>query len=273
MPLQKRVDQLPAATGVTGTDLIILSRPSGPTGTVGTRAVRLSQLTDYMAALGGVTGPQGAAGPTGADSTVPGPTGPSGPRGNDGAAGAQGDRGPTGEAGPRGNDGAAGQQGPTGNTGPSGSSVTGPTGARGADGAAGAPGDSVTGPTGVPGVAGSNGAAGQQGPTGPSYSTTVTGVLLSGTGTYNPLVLDGAYDAYYLTLATGAAIQCLSITGPTGTTKLFLNIGSTGIATINHATGANVNSRISTVTQGSLQVPTLGGSFVGHYDGSAWRVL
>jgi hypothetical protein len=41
MPLFKRVDQLPAATGVTGSDFLILSRPSGPTGTVGTRAATL----------------------------------------------------------------------------------------------------------------------------------------------------------------------------------------------------------------------------------------
>ena len=48
MPLFKRVDQLPAATGVTGTDFLILSRPSGPTGTVGTRAATLSQLLAYL---------------------------------------------------------------------------------------------------------------------------------------------------------------------------------------------------------------------------------
>ena len=58
MPLQKRVDQLPAATGGTGTDCIILSRPSGPTGTVGTRSVRLSQLITFLEANGGATGPR-----------------------------------------------------------------------------------------------------------------------------------------------------------------------------------------------------------------------
>jgi hypothetical protein len=101
----------------------------------------------------------------------------------------------------------------------------------------------------------------------------VTGVPLSATGTYNPLVLDGAFDIYYLTLATGAAIQALNITGPTGTTKQLLNIGSTGVATLNHATGTNANARLSTVTQGSLQLPVLGGVAILQYDGAAWRVL
>ena len=57
MPLFKRVDQLPAATGVTGTDFLILSRPSGPTGTVGTRAATLSQLLAFLNTNGGATGP------------------------------------------------------------------------------------------------------------------------------------------------------------------------------------------------------------------------
>jgi hypothetical protein len=101
----------------------------------------------------------------------------------------------------------------------------------------------------------------------------VTGVSLSGTGVYNPLTLDGAYDVYYLTLATGAAIQCLSITGPTGTTKQFLNIGSTGTATLNHATGVNANARVSNVTQGNFLLPILGGVAVVQYDGNQWRVF
>jgi hypothetical protein len=46
MPLQKRVDQLPAVTGVTGPDLIILSRTTGPG--VGTRRVRLDQIAAYL---------------------------------------------------------------------------------------------------------------------------------------------------------------------------------------------------------------------------------
>jgi hypothetical protein len=136
----------------------------------------------------------------------------------------------------------------------------------------------VTGPTGATGAAGTNGtngtsATGATGPTGAGGPPTVTGVSLSGTGTYNPLVLDGAFDVYYLTLATGAAIQALSITGPTGTTKQLLNIGSTGVATLNHATGSNANARLSNVTQGNIQLPVLGGVAVLQYDGAAWRVF
>jgi hypothetical protein len=182
-----------------------------------------------------------------------------------GAAGSQGDTGPAGVAG---SNGAA-------------STVTGPTGAPGEAGSNGAA-STVTGPTGAAGAAGSNGtngtngdagAAGATGATGPVFAPTVTGVSLSGTGTYNPLTLDGAFDVYYLTLATGAAIQALSITGPTGTTKQFMNIGSTGVATLNHATGTNANARISNVTQGNFLLPILGGVAVVQYDGAAWRVF
>jgi hypothetical protein len=264
MPLFKRVDQLPAATGVTGSDFIILSRPSGPTGTVGTRAATLSQLLEFLNTNGGATGPTGEAGVPGAASTVTGPAGAS-VTGPTGAAGSQGDTGPAGVAG---SNGAA-------------STVTGPTGAPGEAGSNGAA-STVTGPTGPPGAAGSNGtngtngdagAAGATGPTGPVYAPSVTGVSLSGTGTYDPLVLDNAFDVYYLTLATGAAIQALNITGPTGTTKQFMNIGSTGVATLNHATGTNANARISNVTQGDIQLPVLGGVAVFQYDGAAWRVF
>jgi hypothetical protein len=234
MPLFKRVDQLPAATGVTGSDFLILSRPSGPTGTVGTRAATLSQLLTFLNTNGGATGPTGATGAAGAASTVTGPTGAPGEAGSNGAA----------------------------------STVTGPTG--------------NTGPQGLPGSAGSNGtngangdagAAGATGATGPVYAPTVTGVSLSATGVYNPLVLDGAFDVYYLTLATGAAIQALSITGPTGTTKQFLNIGTTGAATFNHTTGANANARFAVPWAGSVVAPTGGGNVVAQYDGTQWRVI
>ena len=137
MPLRKRVDQLPAATGPTGTDYIILSRPSGANS--GTKALTLSQLSDYVSENGGGVGPTG---PTGPASTVPGPTGPAG---SDGAAGAQGEAGPAGPAGAPGNDGA---------TGPAGASVTGPygpAGPAGSPGATGPVGASVTGPTGPAG--------------------------------------------------------------------------------------------------------------------------
>jgi hypothetical protein len=249
MPLFKRVDQLPAATGVTGSDFLILSRPSGPTGTVGTRAVTLSQILALATGGGGSGGATGPTGAPGAASTV---TGPQGVPGSNGAAGSQGERGDTGPAG------AAGSQGPPGNDGAA-STVTGPTGAPGQAGSNG--------------TNGSNGAAGDQGPTGPAYQTTVTGVSLSGTGTYNPLTLDGAFDVYYLTLATGAAIQALSITGPTGTAKQFLNIGTTGAATFNHATGTNANARFAVPWLGSVVAPTGGGNVVAQYDGNQWRVL
>ena len=229
MPLFKRVDELTAATGVTGTDRLILSRITGPSGTVGTRSVTLTEIL-ALATGGGGSGGVGATGPTG----LPG------------AAGSNGSNGSVGATGPTGLPGAAGSNGAA-------STVTGPTGSSGASGSAGA-----TGPTGPGGAGG---------------SPTVTGVSLSGTGIYNPLTLDGSYDAYYLTLATGAAIQCLDITGPTGTTKLVMNIGTTGLATINHATGVNANARASVQTQGNFLLPTLGGVAVLQYDGAAWRVF
>ena len=117
------------------------------------------------------------------------------------------------------------------------------------------------------------GAAGATGATGAGFAITVTGVPLSGTGTYNPLTLDGSFDIYYLTLATGAAIQALNITGPTGTTKQFLNIGTTGSATFNHATGANANAQFAVPWAGSVVAPTGGGNVVAQYDGNRWRVI
>ena len=243
MPLRKRVDQLPAATGVTGTDYLILSRPTGAGS--GTKAVTLTQLLAYVATSGGATGPTGASitGPAGepgatgpAGESIVGPTGPQGVPGNVGATGAQGEPGPPGSVGPTGATGAQGLQGPTGSN-------------------------------------GAAGIAGSTGPTGPGYATQATGVSLSATGTYNPLTLDGTYDAYYLTLATGASFQALNITGATGTTKLLLNVGTTGAATLNHATGTNANARFSTPTQGNIVIPVSGGCAVLHYDGSSWRVL
>jgi len=242
MPLFKRVDELTAATGVTGTDRLILSRITGPSGTVGTRSATLAEIL-ALATGGGGSGGVGATGPTG----LPGAAG------SNGSPGAQGNTGPTGSPGAA-------------------STVTGPAGS-----ASTMPGP--TGPSGAPGSAGSNGtngaagSAGATGATGPVYAPAVTGVSLSGTGIYNPLTLDGSYDAYYLTLTTGASIQCLNITGPTGTTKLVMNIGTTGLATINHATGVNANARASVQTQGNFLLPTLGGVAVLQYDGAAWRVF
>jgi hypothetical protein len=106
MPLRKRVDQLPSATGVTGSDYLILSRPTGAGS--GTKAVTLTQLLAYVATSGGATGPTGASitGPAGA----PGATGPAG---SNGAAGAQGQTGPAGESGVTGPTGPAGSGGDT----------------------------------------------------------------------------------------------------------------------------------------------------------------
>lgn len=244
MPIFKRVDELTAATGVTGTDRLILSRITGPSGTVGTRSVTLTEIL-ALATGGGGSGGVGATGPTG---------GP-GAAGSNGSVGATG---PTGLLGATGSNGSAGATGPTGLP-----------GAAGSNGAA----STVTGPTGSAGTSGSAGATGPTGPGGAGGSPTVTGVSLSGTGVYDPLILDGAYDAYYLTLATGAAIQSLDITGPTGTTKLVMNIGTTGVATINHATGVNANARASVQTQGNFLLPTRGGVAVLQYDGAAWRVF
>ena len=65
MPLQKRVSELPAVTGVTGTDLLIMSSSSA------TKRVTVSQIGSYFQAAG-------VAGPTGPSSGPPGPTGPAG---------------------------------------------------------------------------------------------------------------------------------------------------------------------------------------------------
>ncbi len=232
----------PKANGSWGEPMNLAPGLPGPTGATGV----------------GATGPAGVAGATGATGAAGASV--TGPAGSAGSVGATGATGPAGQAGTSGSNGAVGATGPTG--------AAGSAGTNGAAGAAGA-----TGPTGASGASGSNGEAGATGATGPAYQTTVTGVSLSGTGTYNPLTLDSSFDCYYLTLATGAAIQALSITGPTGATKLLLNIGTTGVATLNHATGANANARFATVVQGNIQLTTGGGATVIQYDGAAWRVL
>jgi hypothetical protein len=86
MPLQKRVTDLPAVTGVTGTDLLIMSSSSA------TKRVSVSQIGSFFQAAG-VAGPTGA---TGADSFVTGPTGSHGPTGPQvtGPTGVQGATGP-----------------------------------------------------------------------------------------------------------------------------------------------------------------------------------
>ena len=114
MPTQTRVSELPAITGVTGTDLLIVSSNSA------TKRVAISQIGTYFAAAGvagptgassTVTGPAGGVGATGATSTVTGPTGA-----------ASNVTGPTGAS--------STVSGPTGEAGAA-STVTGPTGAIG----------------------------------------------------------------------------------------------------------------------------------------------
>ena len=65
MPQQTHVDQLPAVTGVTGADMLIMSSSSA------TKRVTVSQIGGYFQAAG-VAGPTGSTGP---ESTVTGPTG------------------------------------------------------------------------------------------------------------------------------------------------------------------------------------------------------
>lgn len=172
MPLQKRVGDLTAVTGMTGADLVLVSQAGGA------RRASVQQLRDYLVSQGvnGPTGPTGAAGvgSTGPASTVTGPTGPQGASVT----------GPTGE---RGNDGAAGSQGSTG-----------PTGARGADGAAGSPGASVTGPTGPQGAAGNNGNDGGAGATGATGGSGVISVSA-------PLTNSGTSTAALLGVSVGSS--------------------------------------------------------------------
>jgi len=155
MPTQTRVSELPAITGVTGTDLLIVSSSSA------TKRVAISQIGDYFVSAG-------VAGPTGASSTVTGPAGGVGATGPvSDVAGPTGDAstvaGPTGDVGPTGADSFV--AGPTGEA----STITGPTGASG---------DSITGPTGdASNVTGPTGEASTiAGPTGDTGAqSTVTG--------------------------------------------------------------------------------------------------
>jgi hypothetical protein len=56
MPIQKRVSELPAVTGITGSDMLIMSSSSA------TKRVTFSQITAYLQAVGipGATGPAGS---------------------------------------------------------------------------------------------------------------------------------------------------------------------------------------------------------------------
>ena len=172
----------------------------------------------------------------------------------------------------------SGIAGPTGVTGPTGASVTGPTGAAGAAGATGATG--ATGSAGVAGAAstvtgptGSTG-PGVTGPTGLSYTnvvvtpTALSAVTVTG---YSP----GAGDIYRLVATTGVSLQGLGITGVDGDSKLFVNVGTTGSITLNHATGPNGNAQFAVPWQGNYVLDIRGGAALLVYDStsSVWRVV
>jgi len=186
MALNRKISELPAATGVNGQQIFPVVEGST------TRRASVEQLRQFFIA----EGTAGPTGPTGADSFV---TGPTGPIGETGATGPTGSTGPTGgvafaadTAAPTSSDltvpgavyldtntgryfvryldqfieiGVQGEQGPTGPvsdvTGPTGP-LGGPTGSTGPTGPTGATGaDSfVTGPTGSTGPTGPTGVAG-----------------------------------------------------------------------------------------------------------------
>jgi hypothetical protein len=66
MPIQKRVSELPAVTGITGSDMLIMSSSSA------TKRVTFSQITAYLQAVG----IPGATGPTGSGEAYQSPTAP-----------------------------------------------------------------------------------------------------------------------------------------------------------------------------------------------------
>jgi hypothetical protein len=99
-------------------------------------------------------------------------------------------------------------------------------------------------------------------PTGLS-AVTVTG--------YNP----GSGDIYRLVATTGVSLQGLGITGIDGDSKLFVNVGTTGSITLNHATGPNGNAQFAVPWQGNYVLDIRGGAALLVYDStsSVWRVV
>lgn len=275
----------PKASGSWGAGIHLQSGPQGPTGAQST--------------VPGPTGPTGV-------SNVTGPTGVTGPAGATGPTGITGTRGATllaGEGSPLSNYGldgdwyidtaAADFYGPKSGgtwgtptidllaiTGPTGaaSNVTGPTGATGAastvTGPTGAA-SSIAGPTGPIGATGATGPTGSTGPSGQSYTNVVaTPTGLGATGFYDAYSF-GSADIYRLSASTGVAIRSLSTTGADGDARLFVNVGTTGAITLNHATGANANARIAVPWQGNYVMAANGGSAMLVYDATAttWRVI
>ena len=164
----------------------------------------------------------------------------------------------------------SGIAGPTGVTGPTGAGATGPTGAVGAA-------STVTGPTGAAStVTGPTGATGPSvtGPTGLSYTNVVvtpTGLSAVTVTGYNP----GAGDIYRLVATTGVSLQGLGITGIDGESKLFINVGTTGAITLNHATGPLGNAQFAVPWAGNYVMDQNGGAALLVYDStsSVWRVV
>lgn len=171
-----------------------------------------------------------------------------------------------------------GATGPTGAAGAA-SNVTGPTGAAGASGSAGATGptgaaSAVTGPT---GAAGEAGASGSTGPTGPFGAATVnTPALFAANTTVTGLDLS-ADDIYRLgvTGTTGVNVWGLGHTGPDGTAKLMVNIGTTAPITLRHATGPFGNAQFAVPWKGDYVMSAEGGAALVVYDSTSgvWRVV
>jgi collagen type VII alpha len=255
MPLQTRVSDLPAVTGVTGTDLLIMSSSSA------TKRVSVSQIGAYFQA-DGVAGPTGA---TGADSFVTGPqgaTGATGP-GITGPTGVQGSTGPM-------------ATGPTGATGGIAFAATGPTAPAGTvDGAVWldtASGkyfvayDQVFVEIGVQGERGATGPTGSQGVTGPVSDvlgpTGATGVLaFSATGPTAPNQTNAG--AVWLDTTTGRYFVRYE--------DVFLEIGPAGREGATGPTGAGETFQGPTAPIGSAAGATwldtdTGGYFVRYDD-------
>lgn len=100
-------------------------------------------------------------------------------------------------------------------------------------------------------------------PTGLGSTVNVTG--------YAP----GSGDIYRLSASTGVNLWGLGITGVDGTAKLFINVGTTGAITLNHATGPLGNAQFAVPWQGNYVMDTRGGAALLVYDStsSVWRVV
>ena len=68
---------------------------------------------------------------------------------------------------------------------------------------------------------------------------------------------------------------CRASTGHGLPTAYVASVGGTGVATINHATGANTNSQFAVPFQGDMTLSINGGNTVVYYDGAntRWRAL